>query len=66
MRKMMRQIIPCSLNIEDIQGTWKSNQNKIDMSRLAAADEVAQAGVGSETIALAALMRAAGEPASGQ
>jgi hypothetical protein len=35
------------------------NQNKTDMSRLAAADAVEQTGVGSETIALAALMRAA-------
>ena len=50
---------PCSFKIEDIQSTWKLNQNKTDMSRLAAADAVAQTGVGSETIALAALMRAA-------
>ena len=48
-----------SFKIEDIQSTWKLNQNKTDMSRLAAADAVEQTGVGSETIALAALMRAA-------
>ena len=59
LQKMLRQIVPCSFKIEDIQSTWKLNQNKTDMSRLAAADAVAQTGVGSETIALAALMRAA-------
>jgi transcriptional regulator len=51
--------VPCSFKIEDIQSTWKLNQNKTDMSRLAAADAVEQTRVGSETIALAALMRAA-------
>ena len=60
LQKMLRQIVPCSFKIEDIQSTWKLNQNKTDMSRLAAADAVEQTGVGSETIALAALMRAAG------
>ncbi len=60
LQKMLRQIVPCSFKIKDIQSTWKLNQNKTDMSRLAAADAVAQTGVGSETIALAALMRAAG------
>jgi transcriptional regulator len=59
LQKMLRQIVPCSFKIEDIQSTWKLNQNKTDMSRLAAADAVEQTGVGSETIALAALMRAA-------
>ena len=59
LQKMLRQIVPCSFKIEDIQSTWKLNQNKTDMLRLAAADAVAQTGVGSETIALAALMRAA-------
>jgi hypothetical protein len=41
------------------------NQNKTDMSRLAAADAVEQTWVGSETIALAALMRAAGGSVQG-
>ena len=59
LQKMLRQIVPCSFKIENIQSTWKLNQNKTDMSRLAAADAVEQTGVGSETIALAALMRAA-------
>ena len=59
LQKMLRQIVPFSFKIEDIQSTWKLNQNKTDMSRLAAADAVEQTGVGSETIALAALMRAA-------
>ena len=66
LQKMLRQIIPCSFKIEDIQSTWKLNQNKTDTSRLAAADAVAQAGVGSETTALAALMRALDEEVWGQ
>ena len=64
--KMLRQIIPCKLKIEDIQSTWKLNQNKRDLVRLAAADAVAQYGVGSETRALAALVRVAGGTALGQ
>jgi transcriptional regulator len=60
LQKMLRQIVLCSFKIEDIQSTWKLNQNKTDMLRLAAADAVEQTGVGSETIALAALIRAAG------
>ena len=66
LQKMLRQIIPCSFKIEDIQSTWKLNQNKTDTSRLAAANAVAQAGVGSETTALAALMRALYEEVWGQ
>jgi len=29
--KMLRQIIPCELKIEDIQSAWKLNQNKTDV-----------------------------------
>lgn len=55
--KMMRMIVPCKLQVDDIQGTWKLNQNKPDDVRLAAADHVAVDGFGSETTHLAALMR---------
>ena len=64
--KMMLKIILCKLKIEDIQRTWKLNQNKTDVVRLAAADAMAQYGVGSETWALAALMRVVGGTAPGQ
>ena len=55
--RMMRQIVPCRMRIQSIDGTWKLNQNKPDAVRLNAADKLAQAGVGSETGVLAALMR---------
>ena len=58
--KMMRQITPCQMQIDDIQGTWKLNQNKPDEVRLRAADHVDGYGIGQETALVAALMRAAG------
>ncbi|MES0862153.1 FMN-binding negative transcriptional regulator [Ruegeria sp. SCPT10] len=54
--RMMRMIVPCRMQVEDIQGTWKLGQNKPDEVRRAAADQVA-AGFGAETDQLAALMR---------
>lgn len=57
MDKMMRQIVPCRLTIEDVDGTWKMNQNKPGDVRLHAADHVAKHGIGSETDALAAMTR---------
>ncbi len=59
--RMMRQIVPCRLLIDDVQGTWKLNQNKPEAGRLAAAGQVAASPVGQEIAALAALMR---DPAS--
>lgn len=56
--RMMRMIVPCRLHIEDVQGTWKLGQNKPDAARMGAAEAMADAGVGSEVAALAALMRA--------
>jgi len=55
--RMMRMIVPCRLQVNDIQGTWKLNQNKPDEVRLAAADHVETDGFGSETGQLATLMR---------
>ena len=57
MEKMMRQILPFRFEVEDIQGTWKLNQNKPDDVRLRAAEAIATDGIGSELDALAALMR---------
>lgn len=54
--RMMRQILPFRLVIEDIQGTWKLGQNKPSNVRHRAADNV-ETGFGSELSELAAAMR---------
>ncbi|MGX9355783.1 FMN-binding negative transcriptional regulator [Roseobacteraceae bacterium S113] len=59
MERMMRQILPFVLHVEDISGTWKLNQNKDVAVRLRAADHVAAYGQGQELSFLAALMRGA-------
>ncbi|MEX0308847.1 MAG: FMN-binding negative transcriptional regulator [Tateyamaria sp.] len=57
--KMMRQIVPCRMTIEAVDGTWKLNQNKPDEVRLRAADHVDAFGMGQDVRLLAALMRGA-------
>lgn len=57
--RMMRQIMPCRMQIAEVDGTWKLNQNKPDDVRLRAADHMDAYGMGSETRLLAALMRGA-------
>ena len=57
LERMMRQIVPCRLHIDDIQGTWKLNQNKPDAARLAAADHMEAFAVGQEARLLSGLMR---------
>lgn len=57
LEKMLRQIVPCRLRVEQINGTWKLSQNKPDPVREAAADNMAAFGVGQETRLLSALMR---------
>ncbi|WP_299983855.1 FMN-binding negative transcriptional regulator [uncultured Ruegeria sp.] len=54
--RMMRMIVPCRMQVDDIQGTWKLGQNKPDAEREAAAEHVLD-GIGSETAQLADLMR---------
>lgn len=58
--RLMRMILPCRLDIATVDGTWKLGQNKPDTARIGAADGLGAAGIGSETGALARLMRAAG------
>ncbi|MEL6678737.1 MAG: FMN-binding negative transcriptional regulator [Pseudomonadota bacterium] len=53
--RMMRMIVPVALHVEDVQGTWKLNQNKDDGARLGASKAM-PGSVGSEPGALAALM----------
>lgn len=60
MERMIRQIVPCRMRVEEIHGTWKLNQNKADDVRLRAADAVEASGMGMQTGALAALMRDVG------
>ena len=55
--RMMRAIIPCRMEISEVQSTWKLGQNKPDTVRHAAADGVDAAGIGSDTASLAAMMR---------
>ncbi len=55
--RMLRMIQPFRLQISDINGTWKLNQNKPNDMRLRAADNVAAYGVGSDTRLLAAMMQ---------
>ena len=55
--RMMRQIVPCRMRVDQIDGTWKLSQNKPDEVRLRAADGVEMDGLGQELGLLAALMR---------
>jgi transcriptional regulator len=55
--RMMRSIVPARMQITDVQGTWKLNQNKTDAARAAAAAEIARSPVGGDPAAVAALMR---------
>lgn len=58
--RMMRQIVPYRLHVEDVQGTWKLSQNKPGAVRLAAADGLAAANLREDAGVLAGLMRGAG------
>ena len=69
LKRMTRQIIPCRMEVASVESTFKLSQNKPDAVRLRAADGVEAAGLGVETGALAAAMRAPdgehGEPGLG-
>ena len=60
--RMMRQIVPCRMAVEEARGTWKLSQNKPEPARLGAADGLEASGVGAEAQALASLMRAVVDP----
>ena len=59
LERMMRQIVPYTFHVTDVQGTWKLSQNKPDDVRLRAAEQVEAFGIGTDTRLLAALMRGA-------
>lgn len=55
--RMMRQILPCRMEIGDVQSTWKVSQNKPDDVRLRAAAGMERAGLRPDAPEMAALMR---------
>jgi transcriptional regulator len=55
--RLLRQIIPVSMEIDDIQGTWKLSQNKPESARLGAADGVAAHTADFATGSIERLMR---------
>lgn len=58
----LRQIVPVELTVTGIASTFKLNQNRSAGARAGAAEALARGGTpGLETVALAALMRSAGE-----
>ena len=59
--RMMRQIVPCRMTVETVEGTWKLNQNKMPDARRRAADGIEAAGLGGDTGDLASLMRSVPE-----
>ncbi|GAW36647.1 protease synthase and sporulation protein PAI 2 [Roseovarius sp. A-2] len=57
LERMMRQIVPCEMRVDEIAGTWKLGQNKPEDVRLRAADPLQVAGQGQDVAMLARLMR---------
>lgn len=57
LEKMMRMIVPYRFTLTGIDGTWKLGQNKPEEVRLAAAAEMGEHGIGSETEVIAEMMR---------
>jgi len=57
LERMMRQIVPCVMRVDAIEGTWKLGQNKPEAVRRRATDPLEAAGQGQEVAALARLMR---------
>jgi len=56
LERMMRQILPFRFEVQEIEGTWKLNQNKTDAAREAAAEMVRHSPIGHEVAMLSALM----------
>jgi len=56
LNRMMRMIVPISMQVSAIEGTWKLSQNKSDDAILAAGQAMAQDGFGMGHQDIAALM----------
>lgn len=59
LERMMRQIVPCAMRVDGVDGTWKLSQNKSDAARESAAGHMDAQGFGREPRVLSALMRGA-------
>ena len=55
--KMEHMIVPITMEVSSIEGTWKLSQNKSDDARISAAEEVAKIGIGSQIAELSELMK---------
>ncbi|MFK5997004.1 MAG: FMN-binding negative transcriptional regulator [Rhodobacterales bacterium] len=55
--KMMRQIVPVAMEVEDVDGTWKLSQNKPEAARSGAAEGLEKTGFGMEIGKIADLMK---------
>ena len=55
--RLMRMIVPCEMDVSEVEATWKLGQNKTEAVRLAAAEKAEAALIGQEVAELAALMR---------
>jgi transcriptional regulator len=55
--RLMRMIVPCEMDVSEVEATWKLGQNKPEAARLAAAEKAEAALIGQEVTELAALMR---------
>ncbi|WP_371170932.1 FMN-binding negative transcriptional regulator [Aliiroseovarius sp. 2305UL8-7] len=53
--KLTRMILPCRLDVDQIDGTWKLGQNREDTARLSAANKM-PSGIGQELQEIARLM----------
>ncbi|MEM6896795.1 MAG: FMN-binding negative transcriptional regulator [Pseudomonadota bacterium] len=56
MEAMMRAIVPARMRVDDVQSTWKLNQNKPEDVRQRAAHFVARDGIGTDLDELSQLM----------
>ncbi len=54
--KLQRMIVPITMDVASIDGTWKLAQNKPDEARIAAASQVEAYGIGHETSEISKLM----------
>ena len=55
--KMLRQIVPIAMDVDDLDGTWKLGQNKADTARLDASEQMRENGFGLGQDWIADLMK---------
>ena len=55
--KMLRQIVPIAMDVDDIESTWKLGQNKPDEARLGASEAMSETGFGLGYDYIADLMK---------